>query len=65
MWLSRAVDQHDLALSRLIMVLGIIVDDAIVVGEHTATRFAAGDPAALAAETGARSGCSGRCSPRS
>lgn len=37
----------------LIMMLGIIVDDAIVVGEHTATRQAAGDSRLLAAERGA------------
>ena len=37
----------------LMMTLGIIVDDAIVVGEHTATRFAAGDSPATAAVTGA------------
>ncbi|MEM8628375.1 MAG: efflux RND transporter permease subunit, partial [Pseudomonadota bacterium] len=37
----------------LILMLGIIVDDAIVVGEHTATRQAMGDPPALAAQTGA------------
>ena len=37
----------------LIMMLGIIVDDAIVVGEHTATRLSRGDPPMLAAERGA------------
>ncbi|WP_321499071.1 efflux RND transporter permease subunit [Breoghania sp.] len=37
----------------LIMMLGIIVDDAIVVGEHTATRAAMGDSAFVAAERGA------------
>ncbi len=37
----------------LIMMLGIIVDDAIVVGEHTATRQAMGDTRAEAAERGA------------
>ena len=37
----------------LIMMLGIIVDDAIVVGEHTATRFEEGDGAFEAAENGA------------
>lgn len=37
----------------LIMMLGIIVDDAIVVGEHTATRFALGDDPFEAAENGA------------
>jgi len=42
-----------ISLFALLMTLGIIVDDAIVVGEHTATRFSMGDPPALAAETGA------------
>lgn len=37
----------------LIMMLGIIVDDAIVVGEHTATRQGAGDSRLVAAERGA------------
>ncbi len=37
----------------LILMLGIIVDDAIVVGEHTATRQSMGDPPMLAAQTGA------------
>ncbi|MEM7619584.1 MAG: efflux RND transporter permease subunit [Pseudomonadota bacterium] len=37
----------------LIMMLGIIVDDAIVVGEHTATRQAMGDTSLVAAELGA------------
>ncbi|MEM8744916.1 MAG: efflux RND transporter permease subunit, partial [Pseudomonadota bacterium] len=37
----------------LIMMLGIIVDDAIVVGEHTATRQAMGDSRIEAAERGA------------
>ncbi len=37
----------------LIMMLGIIVDDAIVVGEHTATRFDEGDGPYEAAENGA------------
>ena len=37
----------------LMMTLGIIVDDAIVVGEHTATRYAAGDEPSLAAIKGA------------
>ncbi|MBA4781592.1 MAG: efflux RND transporter permease subunit [Rhizobiales bacterium] len=41
------------SLFALLMMLGIIVDDAIVVGEHTATRFAHGDSALLAAERGA------------
>jgi len=43
-----------MSLFALIMMLGIIVDDAIVVGEQTATREEAGDPPALAAERGAR-----------
>jgi len=38
----------------LIMMLGIIVDDAIVVGEETATRQAMGDDKMEAAETGAK-----------
>ncbi|MEM9676618.1 MAG: efflux RND transporter permease subunit [Pseudomonadota bacterium] len=42
-----------ISLFALIMTLGIIVDDAIVVGEHTATRFAAGDGPYEAAENGA------------
>ncbi|MCB9993050.1 MAG: efflux RND transporter permease subunit [Hyphomicrobiaceae bacterium] len=37
----------------MMMTLGIIVDDAIVVGEHTATRFALGDSPRQAALTGA------------
>ncbi len=37
----------------LMMTLGIIVDDAIVVGEHTATRYALGDSRAGAAIAGA------------
>lgn len=37
----------------LMMTLGIIVDDAIVVGEHTATRYASGDSRSVAAITGA------------
>ena len=37
----------------LIMMLGVIVDDAIVVGEHTATRFEEGDDNYTAAERGA------------
>ena len=41
------------SLFALLMMLGIIVDDAIVVGEHTATRLSEGDPAYLAAERGA------------
>ncbi len=42
-----------ISLFALIMMLGIIVDDAIVVGEQTATRWRMGDPAAVAAERGA------------
>lgn len=42
-----------MSLFTLLMMLGIIVDDAIVVGEHTATRHAMGDPSVLAAERGA------------
>ncbi|MEL6979556.1 MAG: efflux RND transporter permease subunit [Pseudomonadota bacterium] len=42
-----------LSLFALIMTLGIIVDDAIVVGEHTATRLAEGDPPDEAAIAGA------------
>lgn len=41
------------SLFALIMMLGIIVDDAIVVGEHTATRQAMGDDGMTAAELGA------------
>lgn len=37
----------------LIMMLGVIVDDAIVVGEHTATRLALGDSPQEAAVNGA------------
>ncbi|MEN0087099.1 MAG: efflux RND transporter permease subunit [Pseudomonadota bacterium] len=42
-----------ISLFALIMTLGIIVDDAIVVGEHTATRFSAGDTPIEAAINGA------------
>jgi len=42
-----------ISLFALIMTLGIIVDDAIVVGEHTATRVAMGDGPFQAAEEGA------------
>lgn len=42
-----------ISLFALIMTLGIVVDDAIVVGEHTATRLAAGDDAETAAIRGA------------
>ena len=42
-----------ISLFGLIMMLGVIVDDAIVVGEHTATRFEGGDGSFEAAENGA------------
>ncbi|MEM7068752.1 MAG: efflux RND transporter permease subunit [Pseudomonadota bacterium] len=42
-----------ITLFALIMMLGVIVDDAIVVGEHTAYRFDAGEDAFEAAENGA------------
>lgn len=42
-----------ITLFAMIMMLGIIVDDAIVVGEHTASRFEAGDAPFEAAENGA------------
>ena len=42
-----------ISLFAMIMMLGIIVDDAIVVGEHTATKFAEGEAPARAAEIGA------------
>lgn len=41
-----------ITLFTLIMMLGIIVDDAIVVGEHTNTRLEKGDDAITAAENG-------------
>lgn len=41
-----------MSLFALIMCLGIVVDDAIVVGEHTATRYAMGDDPVIAAERG-------------
>jgi multidrug efflux pump subunit AcrB len=41
-----------MSLFSLIMMLGIIVDDAIVVGEHTATRLQMGDDPQTAAENG-------------
>ncbi|MCT4655778.1 MAG: efflux RND transporter permease subunit [Cohaesibacter sp.] len=41
-----------ISLFAFIMMLGIIVDDAIVVAEDTATRFSAGDPGPVAAENG-------------
>ncbi|WP_350336127.1 efflux RND transporter permease subunit [Coralliovum pocilloporae] len=52
MWLSGQT-LNMISLFALIMTLGIIVDDAIVVGEHTATRLAMGDSPAMAAENGA------------
>lgn len=42
-----------ISLFALIMMLGVIVDDAIVVGEHTATLSASGDSASVAAKRGA------------
>jgi len=42
-----------ISLFALILTLGIIVDDAIVVGEHTATCWERGDTALAAAERGA------------
>lgn len=41
-----------MSLFALIMMLGVIVDDAIVVGEHTDTRLAMGDDPVTAAENG-------------
>lgn len=41
-----------ISLFSLIMMLGIIVDDAIVVGEHTATRLEMGDDPLMAAGNG-------------
>ena len=52
MWMSGQTINM-MSLFALIMMLGVIVDDAIVVGEHTATRFALGDPPDIAAEVGA------------
>lgn len=43
-----------ISLFALIMMLGIIVDDAIVVGEHTNTRLEMGDDPVAAAENGVR-----------
>ncbi len=42
------------SLFAMIMAIGIIVDDAIVVGEHAVTRRAAGDSPTQAAEAGAK-----------
>jgi multidrug efflux pump subunit AcrB len=44
---------NSIAMIGLILVLGMLVDDAIVVAEHAQTRFEAGDDAAAAAEEGA------------
>ncbi len=52
MWVSGQTINM-ISLFALIMTLGIVVDDAIVVGENTATRFEMGDTPALAAENGA------------
>lgn len=52
MWLTGQTINM-VSLFALILTLGIIVDDAIVVGEHTATLSAQGVPAAAAAEQGA------------
>jgi multidrug efflux pump subunit AcrB len=52
MWVSGQTINM-ISLFALIMTLGIIVDDAIVVGEHTATRTAMGDSPFQAAEEGA------------
>nr|WP_319483519.1 efflux RND transporter permease subunit [uncultured Cohaesibacter sp.] len=43
-----------MSLFSFIMMLGVIVDDAIVVGEETTTRYQAGDPGPVAAEGGGR-----------
>ncbi len=43
-----------ISLFGLIMMLGIIVDDAIVVGEHTNTRLEMGDSPMVAAENGVK-----------
>jgi multidrug efflux pump subunit AcrB len=45
---------NSVALVGLILVLGMLVDDAIVVGEHTMTRFESGDDPETAAEEGAK-----------
>ncbi|WP_321448716.1 efflux RND transporter permease subunit [uncultured Cohaesibacter sp.] len=41
-----------MSLFSFIMMLGVIVDDAIVVGEETTTRYQAGDPGPVAAQGG-------------
>ena len=43
-----------MSLFSFIMMLGIIVDDAIVVGEETTTRYQSGEPGPVAAEGGGR-----------
>ncbi|WP_153771016.1 efflux RND transporter permease subunit [Labrenzia sp. CE80] len=52
MWLA-GESINMISLFALIMMLGVIVDDAIVVGEHTATRLALGDTPDEAAIRGA------------
>jgi multidrug efflux pump subunit AcrB len=52
MWVS-GQSVNMVSLFAMILTLGIIVDDAIVVGEHTATRFDMGDTPQVAAERGA------------
>ncbi|GGE92945.1 efflux RND transporter permease subunit [Stappia taiwanensis] len=52
MWVSGQTINM-ISLFALIMTLGVIVDDAIVVGEHTATRYSMGDGPYQAAEEGA------------
>ncbi len=51
LWLGQSFNM--ISLMALIMTLGIIVDDAIVVGEHAASRKEMGLPASEAAESGA------------
>ena len=46
------VDQHDLTLFAFILVLGIVVDDAIIVGENIYRRQSKGEPAMQAAVRG-------------
>lgn len=53
MWLT-GQSINMISLFALIMMLGVIVDDAIVVGEHTATRKAMGDTPKDAAVNGAK-----------
>ncbi len=52
MWMSGQTINM-VSMFALIMMIGIIVDDAIVVGEHTAARQEMGDRRAVAAERGA------------